>query len=241
MRTLFHNRQEVIAALVGALVASLLSLLIGIYTLDKSFKLTVYKEQLSGVKKDIEFLFRISNDFDINLQTLAGKNYQVTVKLSEPMDQVEGMARAILSGKNRSKKEEAELRQFLKVLSQSTGGSERRVLEVQKPIDTLHLEAWFARPVEIGDINFELFSDINDYYRRAREVNRYVNYYRSLERGAVVNEDQYDAFVRTNERYAIAISEFLKIDQSKLRGRISAEILRLTKIRENLSDAIDVN
>ena len=60
----------------------------GLYSLTKSFEYTQNKEQLSSLRKDLEFLSRVRNEVDATTQTLVGTDYRIQAKFGEPVDWV---------------------------------------------------------------------------------------------------------------------------------------------------------
>jgi hypothetical protein len=60
------HQKELVAAVVGAALAGVASMATGLYSLTKSFEYTQNKEQLSSLRKDLEFLARVRNEVDSN-------------------------------------------------------------------------------------------------------------------------------------------------------------------------------
>lgn len=225
------HQKELVSAVVGAALAGVLSMAAGLYSLTKSFEYTQNKEQLSSLRKDLEFLARTRNELDANTQTLVGTDYRIQARFGEPMDWLSAMMRAEKGKKPPSAEE-------LNAFKAMAGGPVVPILELRAPREKLVVESWGNQFPESGNIAFELLADINEYYRRIRRINLSVERMENMSPGTAISAGFHASLVKDIEHHNAQVDDLRKLDAVKLKNRINDEIQRLSETRKKLSSTI---
>lgn len=223
--------KELVSAVVGASLAGVLSMAVGLYSLTKSFEYAQNKEQLASLRKDLEFLTRVRNEVDANTQTLVGVDYRIQVKFGTPVDWVTSM----VSAEKGKKQPSAEQLVAFKAMG---GGPVVQILELRAPREKLVVESWGNQFPESGDIPFALLSDINEYYRRVRRINLSVERMENMNPGTAISLGFQEALVRDIEHHNTQVEELRKLDTVRLKNRINEEMQKLSEARKRLSSSI---
>jgi hypothetical protein len=206
----------------------------GLYSLTKSFEYAQNKEQLSGLRKDIEFLTRVRNEIDANTQTLVGSDYRINIKFGDPVDVMKLMQKLDTKKATKPPSEE-DARSF----GQLMGGRQVPILELHAPREKLVVESWGMLFPESGDIPFELLSEINEYYRRIRRINLSVERTSELSAGALVSEGYASVLQRDIEYHNAQVEDLRKLDAVRLKNKVSSQIQTLSERRKKISGAIE--
>jgi hypothetical protein len=222
--------KELVSAVVGAALAGVLSMAAGLYSLTKSFEYSQNKEQLSSLRKDLEFLARVRNEVDANTQTLVGSDYRIQAKFGAPVDWFADMMRS-----EKGKKPPPEQITAMKAMS---GSPFVPIIDMRSPREKLVVESWGNQFPDSGDISFELLSDINEYYRRIRRINLSVDQMKNLNAGSAITAGFHEALVKDIDHHNAQVEELRKLDTVRLKNRINEEIHRLSEVRKKLSTSI---
>lgn len=222
--------RELVSALVGACLAAVVSLATGLYSLTKSFEYTQNKEQLAGLRKDIEFLTRVRSEVDTNAQLLLNQDYRIEAKFGEPIDWVTEMRQE----KGKTPMSPSQMQAFRAM----AGGKIVPLLELKAPREKLVVESWGFGFPESGDITFELLSDINDYYRRVRRINLTIDRMDHINPSSGIVEGFHAALQRDLAYHNTQVDDLRKLDAVRLKNRITEEIQKLSERRKKISSAI---
>jgi hypothetical protein len=225
------HQKELVAAVVGAALAGVASMATGLYSLTKSFEYTQNKEQLSSLRKDLEFLARVRNEVDSNTQTLVGTDYRIHAEFGERVDWVSAMMQAEKGKKGTSPEQ-------LAALKAMAGGAVVPILELRAPREKLVVETWGAQYPESGDIAFELLADINEYYRRIRRINLSVERLENMSPGTAISAGFHRSLLKDIEHHNAQVEELRKLDTVRLKNRISDELQKLSEARRKLSATV---
>lgn len=234
MKFFASYHRELVSAVVGASLAGILSMATGLYSLTKSFEYAQNKEQLSGLRKDIEFLTRVRNEIDANTQTLVGADYRITLKLGDPVDLFK-----LMSKLDSKKKEKPSSEEDARSLRMFMGGHQVPILELQAPRERLVVESWGTQFPESGDIPFDLLSEINEYYRRVRRINMSIERMGDLSAGSPISEGFAKVLQRDIEYHNSQVEDLRKLDAVKLKNKVSEQIQTLSARRKKISGAIE--
>ena len=226
--------KEIVAAVVGAAVAGVISMATGLYSLTKSFEYAQNKEQLSGLRKDIEFLTRVRNEIDLNTQTLVGADYRITAKFGDPIDAFQLMAKLDTKKKGKAPSEED-----IRSIKHLMGGRYVPLLTLQAPRERLVVESWGNQFPESGDIPFDLLAEINDYYRRVRRINLSIERMSQFSAGTPVLEGFATELQRDVEYHNVQVEDLRKLDAVKLKNKVTLQVQTLSERRKKISGAIE--
>lgn len=228
------NKSEVVAAIVGAAIAGIFSMAAGMYSLTKSFEYAQNKEQLIGLRRDIEYLTRVKSEIDENTQTLLTTDYQVAMKLGAPIDLWVELQRAQKdSGK---KSTEAELAQARALMG---GQRSVEILELKAPREGLVIGSWGLTVPESGDISFELLVEVNDYFRRVSRINEGVRLVKEYAPGIRVVEGFAEALQKDVALHNGHVADLRKLDAIKLKNKLNEQIRLLGEKRRKISGTVD--
>ncbi|MBS7807747.1 hypothetical protein [Variovorax sp. PCZ-1] len=233
-----EHRRELVAAIVGASLAGVFSLAVGLYSLTKGFEFTQNKEQLKSLRQDIEFLTRVRSEIDANTQALLGKDHTAQATFSEPMNlsaMMKGMSGKTGSKKQPTAEEQAMLKEMLRQFDQESV----RVVTFRFPRVPLVADSWKTSYPEAGDIPFELLSEINEYYRRVRSANSLIDRHESLAAGASLSSGYKKAVEEDVTFFNSQVDELKKIDAIKLKNKITTEISSLSERRKKLALTVE--
>lgn len=226
------HQKELVSAIVGAALAGVVSMATGLYSLTKSFEYTQNKEQLSSLRRDLEFLARVRNEVDANTQILVGTDYRIDVKFSEPVDWFSNMMQSEKGEKPMSPEKAAAFKAI------AGGGTVVPIIDLQAPREKLVIESWGNQFPESGDISFELLADINEYYRRIRRINLSVERMENMNTGQTISTGFRDALIKDIGHHNAQVEELRKLDTVRLTNRINEEIHKLSETRKKLSSSI---
>ena len=225
------SHRELVSAIVGASLAAVVSMATGLYSLTKSFEYTQNKEQLAGLRKDIEFLTRVRAEVDTNAQLLLRQDYRIEAKFGEPIDWITEM---------KQEKGKAPMSPTqMQALRAMAGGKVVPLLELRAPREKLVVESWGFNFPESGDIAFELLSDINDYYRRVRRINLTIDRMDHINPNSGIVEGFHAALLKDITYHNAQVDDLSKLDAVKLKNRINDEVQKLSERRRKLSSSLE--
>lgn len=233
-----EHQREMVAAVVGACVAGVFSLAVGLYSLTRGFEYTQNKEQLKSLRQDIEFLTRVRSEIDANAQALINKDHTARAKFStvpSMMDFMQAAKKLENSKKKPTPDEEALLKQLRR-----TFGQENFVLEdFYFPRIPLVSDSWKTSYPEAGDIPFDLLNEINEYYRRVRNANSLIDRLEGVSQGIGVASGYRKVIEEDIAYFNSQVDELKRLDAIKLKNKISAAILSLSERRKRLATTLE--
>lgn len=223
---LIDSKRELVAAVIGALVAGILSFAVGLYSLNKSFQLSQTKELIQGLRQDISLLMSVEREIDENLQLVLTHNYTLDAKF-EPFE-----FRLPSSGaKPRDKEYDAWIRDFMNAI----GGKRYTVTAVQSPSEKFVVGAWPTNPPSGSDIDFELSQAITAVNRKFVRANTYLDGISTLAPGSNIDEASKNALEHNFPRFNEVVSDITKSKLLQLKNQVNQEIKRLQKQKEGLT------
>lgn len=218
-----NYKREIISAILGASLAGLASLGVGMYSLTKSFEYTQNREILYSVRKDVEYLMRIESEIDRNINSLLQTNYLVSIEFGKPIDMVELMS-----------EDEKEMTPDKRELLGQMVGSVVPVLKFEAPRELLVIDVWETGFPETSNIEFDLLNQINDYYQSIRRVNKTVEQLMSISQGIAVKKGFSEVLTVHIKKHNEVVQRLKSQNFVALKNKIIKEKVRLTKIRNKL-------
>ena len=221
-----ENRRDLVAAVIGALVAGLLSFAVGLYSLNKSFQLSQTKELVLGLRQDISTLLSVDREIDENLKLLLGHNYTLKADF-EPLEF------AFPSVGNRPKDKDFD--KWMRDLMNAIAGKRFTVKAVQLPPDRFVVGSWPTSLLGSTDIDFELVQSLVELNRKLIRANAYLEVVANLAPGTNVDEASKNNLERNFPRFNAAVAEITQTKLLQLKNRIGQEVKTLQKRKDALS------
>ena len=225
MRILEH-RNEIIAAVIGALTAGLLSLAVGLYSMNKTFQMSQSKELLLGLRLDISALKNVDRELDENIKLLLSNNYKISAEL-EPIE--------VKWPEFGKKKIDKEFKKWMDDYLQAIVGKMYVVKSVQLPPDRFVVGSWAINGPRSSDIDFELIQALNELYRKLQRANAFLDQMAELFPSARITEATRNGIENNVPRYNSAIAEVTQTKLVQVKNRITDEIRKLQKRRDEIS------
>ena len=222
---LFENKRELVAAVIGALVAGLLSFAVGLYSLNKSFQLSQTKELVLGLRQDISTLLTVDREIDENLKLLLSHNYSLKAEF-EPFE----FRFPSVGTRPKDKEFDKWMRDFMKTI----GGNRFIVKAVQLPPERFVVGAWPSTIPGASDIDFELAQALAELSRKLTRANAFLETVATLAPGANIDEAQKNALERNFPRFNTAIAEITQTKLVQLKNRIAQETKKLQKRKDDI-------
>jgi hypothetical protein len=227
MMRLIEHKNEVIAAVIGALVAGLLSAAFGLYSMNKSFQMSQSKELLLGLRLDISTLRNVDRELDDNIKLLLSNNYQIKAEFEE----VE-FTKIPVIGK---KKQDQEFAKWLKDYQQRMIGKQYKVKSFVQPPDRFVVGSWLMNSPSASDIDFELVQSLNELNRSLLRVNSFLEHISTIGPGTVIDESTKIQLDDSIPRYNSMIAEVTQKKLIQIKNQITDEIKKLQKRRDEIS------
>ncbi|MEX0957690.1 MAG: hypothetical protein WDZ63_00230 [Burkholderiales bacterium] len=225
MNFLRDHKGEIIAAVVGALVAGLLSLATGLYSLNKAFQITQTKEIVTGLRTDIALLKNVERELDQNLNILLKGNSLITLQV-EP--------KVLDSSSFGNAQSDKEFQKWYSEFLEWMPGRLYVVTSIEKPQDRFLFGAWPQAIVSSTDIDFELSQEISALNRKLQRINKFLERIDRLAVGVVLDEGSKNALLENIPQFNAAVSDLSQQGVLDLKNKVIAEIARLQKMREKI-------
>ena len=223
---LIEHKNELVAAIIGALVGGLLSFAAGLYSLNKTFQMSQSKELLLGLRMDIWTLKNADREIDENIKLLLSNSYQIKAEF-EPME-----FKGPPIGR---KKEDQDFAKWFKEYMQTVVGKQFVVKSLLVPSEKFVLGSWPTNLSSSSDIDFELVQALNDLNRKLMRVNGFLEQLSRLAPGETVDEATKKALERDIPQFNTAIAEITQSKLVQIKNRITEEIKKLQKRRDEIS------
>lgn len=222
---IFENKRDLVAAVIGALVAGLLSFAVGLYSLNKSFQLSQTKELVLGLRQDISTLLNVDREIDENLKLLLSHTYTLKAEF-EPLEfQFPSVG---------DKPKDKQFDKWMRDVMNAMGGKRFIVKTVQLPPERFVVGAWPANLPGTSDIDFELAQSLAELSRKLTRANVYLDTVATLAPGSNVDEASRNALERNFPRFNAAIAEITQSKLVQLKNRITQETKKLQKRKDEI-------
>jgi len=224
MMSFMEHKNEVIAAVIGALVAGLLSTAFGLYSMNKSFQMSQSKELLLGLRLDISTLRNIDRELDDNITLLLTNNYKIKAEFKE----VDFIPMPVIG----KKKEDKEFAKWLKDYQQKMIGKQYKVISFVQPPDRFVVGTWSLNSSRPSDIDFELVQSLNELNRSILRVNSFLENISTIGPGSLINESTKHQLDESIPRYNSMISEITQKKLLQIKNQVADDIKKLQKRRD---------
>lgn len=222
-------KREIVSAVVGATLTGVLSLVVGLYSVSKSFELTQNKETLSSLRRDIVFLNKLEREFDRNLELMSVQNYTMEIDVKK----VPSPLQRILS-KPPTTKEEKESFEVMKAIAADMDSVTYTVTKTRGPSEPFRMETWLNERTNVTEVDFQLLQDLDEFYRELIKINRVIAGLQRLGKGSQINEPYMELINRDLKMANLSIKEVTKQKILGLKNRVRNEVQRLHDQRSRI-------
>lgn len=217
-------KKEILGGILGALIAAVLSLAVGLYNLNRSFELTLKKDHLYGLKSDISLLKNVERELDENLNLLLNHNYHIVLEAEEiklPKFSVD-------------KKEDEEFIKNLLEYIEPIRGKLFKVTKIEYPSDKFIVDAWQPAGPTMSDIDFDLIQLLNDFYRKLTRINKFIDGAKEISQGMTIFFSQLNTAKNSVPLYNEMVNEITQKSILNLKNMVTKELDRLKKERNKI-------
>ena len=157
------KRNEIIAAIIGALLSGLISLSFGIWKLDETYQRQFNKDLRYALKRDINILRLVEQELDHNLDMLLNDKFKIEITFEE--------ATKIIN-----KIKTNDMRDFI-ILSGQTFIVKKYIF----PKERFITGSWQLHYIPSNnEIDFNLIDSLNSFYRKIDRINYQMDYIESI-------------------------------------------------------------
>lgn len=221
-------KKEILGAIIGGLLTAALSLAVGLYNLNKSFELTIRKDQLYSLKTDIYLLRNVEKELDENVNLLLNNTYKIEIETEE----IELPNIPVSEGKDKTK--EREFNEFFNKYLQQLRCRIYKVTKIQHPPDEFIVNAWQLSGPPVSNINFELIQKLNELYRKLSRINKFIVNANGISDGMIISESTVNSIKNSVPEYNNAIADISQKNILNLKNEIAQELIRLHKERSGI-------
>ena len=223
---LIEHKNEVLAAVIGALVAGMLSFAVGLYSLNKTFQITQSKELVNSLKSDISILRNVDREIDDNIKLLLSNNYQIKVEL-----ETYELNFPMLG----TQKKDQDFSKWMKEYMQSVGGKRFIVKILQVPTEKFVIGAWPTDLSSSSDIDFELAQALTELHRNLKRANAFLEQISPIVPKSIVFESTKDSMEKSIPKFNTMIAEITQSKLVQIKNRVTEEIKKLQMRRDEIS------
>lgn len=221
-------KKEILGGIIGGLLTTALSLTVGLYSLNKSFELTLKKDLLYGLKTDIYLLNNVESELDENLNLLINHSYKIEIETEEiklpsfPVDDKEDEESA------------KEMNEFVSEYLQRLRGRMFKVTKIESPSDEFIVDAWQLSGPTVSNINFELIQKLNELYRKLTRMNKFIGGAKEISNGMTIFETNVNTLKSSVPKYNKMISDISQKNILNLKNEITQELNKLQRERSGI-------
>jgi hypothetical protein len=213
-------KREILSAIFGALFTAVLSLAIGLYSLNRSFELTQKKDLLYNLKTDIILLKNVERELDENLNLFLNHNYQILLEAEE----IPFLSFPVEDG------EDEEFSKVLEDYFEQLFGKMFKVTKFEYPPNKFIVDSWQPSGPTFSYIDFELIQLLNDLYRKLNRINDFLDNIYSISQGMTLPySDFYTITAVSLPQFNKTVNEITQKSILNLKNRISQELVKLQK------------
>jgi hypothetical protein len=218
-----YYKKEFVGGVFGALLTAVFSLSIGMHNLNKSFELTLKKDQLYSLKSDLTLLRNVERELDENLNLLLSHDYKIeydTEEINTPEFPI---------GDGNDEEYEKKINEMARQYMIQMIGHRFKVTKLEVPSEAFIVDAWQLSGPIVSNIDFELIQTLNELYRKLIRINSFIYSMKTLSVGMMIDEADINSIENGIPRYDRMLNEISKNTILDLKNVVAKELIKLQK------------
>jgi len=175
----FKFIREVSIIITTNIFVFILALCTANYGASKTNQLNINKERISSLQKDLFLLNKTAKEIELNYKLLNSQDFVPHIKCLSSYNKFKGVSNVMDSLHVNNENDQVYIQQVkykIEELVKSLTESDSDIIECYIPKRSFVTDTWYyvSKP-EASEINYELISELNDFYRKISNINFYNN------------------------------------------------------------------